>query len=77
MQTFLKQHKLELGIFALALVARLVFFFVCLYANGGDVIATVRGQDGYFGLSQNLLLGNGFSINPTAPFLPYSYGVPG
>jgi hypothetical protein len=76
MQAFLKQHKLELGVFALALAARLLFFFVCLHANGGDIITTVRGQDGYFDLSRNLILGNGFSINPVPPFLEYSYGVP-
>ncbi|MDO8604228.1 MAG: GtrA family protein [bacterium] len=74
---FFKTHKIVIGVFLLAVLARLVFFFICLHANGGDLITTIRGQDGYFQLSRNLLLGNGFSINSEQPFLPYSYGVPG
>lgn len=77
MLRFLKEHKLELAVFSLAVIARLVFFFVCLHANGGNIEVTVHGQDGYFEISRNLLLSNGFSINSTPPFLPYSYGVPG
>ena len=74
---FVVRHKMECAVFALAVFARLIFFFICLHANGGDLIATIRGQDGYFQLSKNLLLGNGFSIDSAQPFLPYSYGVPG
>jgi 4-amino-4-deoxy-L-arabinose transferase-like glycosyltransferase len=77
MLRFITEHKLEFAVFSLAVVARLVFFFVCLYANGGDLLTTIRGQDGYFQLSKNLFEGNGFSINSALPFLPYSYGVPG
>lgn len=76
MLRFLKEHKLELAIFSLAVIARLVFFLVCLHANGGDLTRTIRGQDGYFDLSTNLVHGNGFSINPVPPYLEYSYGVP-
>jgi hypothetical protein len=77
MLKFIKLYKVEIAIFFIAFAARLIFFLVCLHANAGDLITTIRGQDGYFDLSRNLLLGNGFSINPEAPFLPYSYGVPG
>lgn len=71
-----KKYKIEIAIFFLAVLVRLVFFFVCLSANGGDVITTVRGQDWYFEISRNLVLGNGFSAATTPPFVPYSYGVP-
>jgi hypothetical protein len=77
MANFIKQHKVEFSVFLLALVARLVFFFICLHGNGGNLIATIQGQDGYYQLSKNLFLGNGFSVNIDPPFLPYSYGVPG
>ncbi len=76
MLKFFKQHKIEFAVFFVAVIARLVFFFICLNANGGNLINTIHGQDGYFELSKNLLLGNGFSINPTPPFFEYSYGVP-
>ncbi|MBI2120779.1 MAG: glycosyltransferase family 39 protein [Parcubacteria group bacterium] len=72
-----RKYKKEIALFLLAIVARLIFFFVCLSANGGDVITTVRGQDWYFEISRNLILGNGFSAETTPPFTPYSYGVPG
>lgn len=74
---FVKRYKVEFFIFILAVFVRLTFFFVCLHGNGGDLITTIQGQDGYFYLSRNLYLGNGFSINSAPPFLPYSYGVPG
>lgn len=74
---FFKRHKIEFAIFFLAVAVRLIFFFVCFSANGGDVIATVRGQDWYFEISRNLILGNGFSAETVPPFTPYSYGVPG
>lgn len=77
MPKFIKEHKIEFAVFLLAILVRLVFFFISLHANGGNVENTVHGQDGYFDISRNLLLGNGFSINPTPPFYPYSYGVPG
>ena len=76
MLNFFKQHKIEFAIFSLAVITRLIFFFVFLYTNEGNLINTIHGQDGYFELSKNLLLGNGFSINPTPPFFEYSYGVP-
>lgn len=76
MPTF-RKYKKEIALLLLAIVVRLLFFFVCLSANGGDVITTVRGQDWYFEISRNLILGNGFSAETVPPFTPYSYGVPG
>lgn len=77
MLSFIKKYKVEIAIFLLAVLVRLAYFFVRLSANSGDMIATIHGADGYFELSQNLLLGNGFSTRVTPPFEPYSYGVPG
>jgi 4-amino-4-deoxy-L-arabinose transferase-like glycosyltransferase len=71
-----KKYKIEIVVFLLAAIVRLVFFFVCLSANGGDVVTTVHGQDWYFEISRNLILGNGFSAATVAPFVPYFYGVP-
>lgn len=64
-------------IFILALVVRLALFFFNLHGVGGDLITVIHGQDGYYDVSRNLFLGNGFSINPTPPYFDYSYGVPG
>ncbi|MDO8579721.1 MAG: glycosyltransferase family 39 protein [bacterium] len=61
----------------MALAVRLAVFFINLHIVGGDLITVIHGQDGYFDVSRNLFLGNGFSINPTPPFFEYSYGVPG
>ena len=64
-------------IFLLALAVRLTLFFFNLQAADGNLLTIIHGQDGYFDVSRNLFLGNGFSINPTPPFFEYSYGVPG
>mgnify|MGYP001606132888 CR=1 FL=1 len=74
---FFKSHKIEIFIFLLAVFVRIIFFLVCLFQSGGNIENTLHGQDGYFEISRNLLLGNGFSINSSLPFVPYSYGVPG
>ncbi|MFA6095597.1 MAG: glycosyltransferase family 39 protein [Candidatus Paceibacterota bacterium] len=76
MKSFFSRHKVEILVFVLALAVRLCFFFVNLDAAGGDLIATVRGQDGYYDTSRNIILGRGFSINPDPPYQEYSYGVP-
>ena len=76
MLSFIKKHKIEIAIFSLAVAVRLALFFVCLSANNGNVITTVRGQDFYFEVSRNLLLGNGFSVANVPPFNPYFYGMP-
>lgn len=77
MLSFIKKYKVEIAIFLLAVLVRLAYFLARLSANGGGLITTIHGADGYFELSQNLLLGNGFSTRVTPPFEPYSYGVPG
>lgn len=85
---FIKNHKIENCIFILALVARVAFLGLSIAAYDGDIVGAVRGADGYYVISQNLIAGNGFS-NTIAPpytldsfrppvqpyFLSFTYGV--
>lgn len=74
--SFVRAHKIGIGIFFLALVVRLCYFGLALNAHDGDLIATSRASDGYFIISQNILQGHGFSSADTAPFIPNSYRAP-
>lgn len=74
--SFIRAHKIEICIFALALVARLFYFGLALNAHDGDFLATSRAADGYFTISQNVLSGNGFSSDVVAPFTQSSFRVP-
>lgn len=74
--SFIRSHKIELGIFVLALVVRLCYLGLALDAHEGNLIATSKGADGYFAISQNLLSGNGFSVKESAPFIQNSFRVP-
>ena len=73
---FLRTHKVEIFIFALALTARLIYFGLSYQAQNGDLIATISGADGYFTVSQNLILGNGLSSDQGPPYTPYSFRPP-
>lgn len=75
--SFVRAHKLEIGIFALALVARLLYFGLSYSANGGDFATIVNGGDGYYDISQNIIAGNGYSIAHEPPYIPTSYRTPG
>lgn len=70
--TFIRNHKVGIVIFFLAITVRLALFFINLNANHGDFIATVRAADGYYEISQNLIAGNGYSDSP-GPFYPPNY----
>jgi len=74
--SFIRAHKIEIGIFALALIVRCLYFGIALNAHNGDLIATSQAADGYFTISQNLLAGHGFSSEVAAPFVPNSFRVP-
>jgi|GEM_PF-1122235 len=76
MMSFIRTHKIEIGIFCLALLVRLFYFGLALQAHDWNLIATSRGADGYFAISQNILSGNGFSSESVAPFTPNSFRVP-
>lgn len=73
----MRAHKVEVCIFALALMLRLLYFGFAYTAHGGDFAATSNGGDGYYDISQNLIAGNGFSTVHEPPYAPTSYRTPG
>ena len=73
---FFKSHKVEILIFVIALLARCLYVGVSIQANGGDVIDTIKGSDGYYVISQNILQGNGFSGDNAPPYTPNSFRPP-
>ena len=76
MMQFFKTYRLELFIFALALVARLLFFGAGLHSNGGNLADTIGGPDGYTVVSKNMIEGHGFSNSSAEPYVPYSFRPP-
>ncbi|KKW40381.1 MAG: hypothetical protein UY89_C0001G0012 [Parcubacteria group bacterium GW2011_GWA1_54_9] len=73
---FLRAHKVEVGIFVLALLVRLFYFGLSLEVNNGNITNTVAAADGYFTVSQNLIDGHGLSSDATPPYTPYSFRPP-
>lgn len=64
------KNKRVLLIFFLAVAVRIFLFVLSFHANHWDLTATISGADGYFEISRNLSLGNGFSTGSEAPFIP-------
>ena len=60
-ESFLKKYKVEIFIFSLALIVRGGLFLINLYTNGGNLEATIHGQDGYYDVAKSLVNGDGFS----------------
>jgi 4-amino-4-deoxy-L-arabinose transferase-like glycosyltransferase len=54
-----------------------LYFWFAHTAHGGDFAATSNGGDGYYDISQNLIMGNGFSTEHEPPYVPTSYRTPG
>ncbi len=76
MMRFLKTYRLELLIFVLALVVRVLLFGMSYHAAGNNLENTISGADGYFTISENLLAGNGYSSDGGPPFIPNSIRPP-
>ena len=76
MKNFFQKHKLEVGIFALALAVRAVFFAASYDANEGNLISTIGGADAYHIIAQNIIDGNGFSTDFAPPYAPNSVRPP-
>ncbi|MFA5942651.1 MAG: glycosyltransferase family 39 protein [Candidatus Paceibacterota bacterium] len=74
--SFIRAHKIEFGIFFLALIVRVFYFGLALQAHDGNLIDTSKGADGYFNISQNILQGHGFSSDLVAPFTANSFRAP-
>ncbi len=64
--------KWQVGIVGLALAVRLVYFFLNYQAHDGNIVATMKGDDGYYEITQNIVLGRGFvnDIPPAPPVTP-------
>ena len=73
---FIRNHKIEIGIFILALVVRCLYVGFSIQAHQGNVIDTIKGSDGYYAISQNLLQGNGFSGDSAPPYTLNSFRPP-
>lgn len=74
--SFMRAHKIEIVIFLLALVVRLAYLGASLQANDLNLVGAIRGADGYFTVSQNIIAGHGFSDSSQPPYLPYSFRPP-
>ena len=75
--TYLRTYRWEITLAALALTVHTILFVTIIGVNGGSVIDTVRADDGYFELAQNVLAGNGFSWSSGAPYEPNPLRTPG
>jgi len=73
---FMKKYKLEMAIFALALIVRCLYLGMSIEAWGGNVNGAVEGSDYYFVLSENILAGHGFSIAAQPPYELNSFRTP-
>lgn len=76
LQTFVRNHKVEICIFVLALIVRCLYVGVSIQAHQGNVIDTIKGSDGYYVISQNILQGNGFSGDSAPPYTSNSFRPP-
>ncbi|MCX6787577.1 MAG: glycosyltransferase family 39 protein [Candidatus Kaiserbacteria bacterium] len=74
--SFYKNYKIEILIFILAIIARCLYFGLSVQAYQGDFIGAVRGADGYYVISQNIIQGHGFSGSITSPYTPDSFRPP-
>jgi hypothetical protein len=62
-------YKWQIGIVGFALAVRLIYFFLNYEAHGRDIVATMKGDDGYYEITQNIVLGRGF-VNDAPPAPP-------
>lgn len=70
MKVFFQKYRFLIILFVFALLLRAVLFAVNFTVNDYQLIPTIKGDDGYYELSQNILLGNGFSFDVESPFRP-------
>ena len=76
MNNFVKKYRFEIIIFCVALFVRLALFFFNLNVNQGNLISTIKADDGYYELSQNIINGHGFSFDDRYPYRPNSLRPP-
>lgn len=73
----LYNYRWEICIAVVALATHLLVFFLLVHLQQGDVLATVRVDDGFYELAENIRAGNGFSWSTEAPYLPNAMRTPG
>lgn len=77
MRTFIKTYRIDIILFVCALVMRLLFLGFQIHAHGGNFVETIKGDDGYFEISNNVLAGHGFSVDTVPPYTPNPLRTPG
>ena len=75
--TYLRTYRSEIALASLALFVHVILFLVVIHVEGGSVIDSVRADDGYFEIAQNVLAGRGFSMATTPPYVPNALRTPG
>ena len=73
---WLKRHRIEAGIFLLAFALRFALLGINMHFTSADIEGAVRGYDGYYEISRNLLEGHGFSRALRPPFTPDTLRTP-
>jgi len=74
---FLRAHKIEICIFLLALVVRLLYFGLSYSAHDGNLVAAINAGDSYYDIGQNIIADNGYSAVQEPPYVLTSYRTPG
>lgn len=75
--SLLRTYRWEIIVALLAFFVHTIVFLAVLQVNDGGVIDTVRADDGYFEIANNLLAGNGFSMASSSPYVPNALRTPG
>ena len=73
---FINKHKIELIVFAIALILRVILFMINFHIQQGNLVNTIHGDDGYYEISQGLINGHGFTGSTIEPFTPNSLRPP-
>lgn len=72
---WIRKYRWEVGIVALALLARLIYLGIAVETSQG-LLPAISGADGYYVVSQNLIDGHGLSSSLGPPYEPYSFRPP-
>ncbi|QQG46200.1 MAG: glycosyltransferase family 39 protein [Candidatus Niyogibacteria bacterium] len=73
---FIKKYRPLLILFAVAVIARVLFFYTIFNGHGQDLIDSLVLSDGYYEIATNLLEGRGFSHDSMPPFTPGAERMP-
>lgn len=66
--TFLKRYRIELLVFALALVVRVAYLGISIGATHGELRPAIEGADYFYVIAENLMQGNGYSAATEPPY---------